>query len=157
GEEVSHSDGRPLCRRRGRSLKRAPVGGGCTPRHRARRRRVTDQCPMRLQPQSTRGTSCYRCGRPGLRLLSTVRYPFPTCRNPSYSSCSQALGCSPSLLLRMANVLELQSFLYVRPTGLFASQVAPTLPSHTPMRVRQPRLLRPRISRLVARPAQRLC
>ena len=52
-------------------------------------------------------------------------------------------------------ILELQSFLYV-PAHKFARLTDSSHP-YTLMRVGQPRLLRPRISRLVTCPVQRLC
>src|SRR5262249_50766594 len=114
GEEVSHSDGRPLCRRRGRSLKRAPVGGGCTPRHRARRRRVTDQGPMRLQPQSTRAlqrrpsTWVYTRGIGAAELLAIaaedlVSVFFRLSRIPSLRAGTPPTPAAPRVLLPISS------------------------------------------------------
>ena len=93
---------------------------------------------------------------PLLQLLPRCCFPFlPLGHWPSPSEHGSALGFTPPLLLRMVKILELQSFHYV-PAHRFARLTGSSYP-HTLMRVGQPRLLRPRISRLVTCPVQRLC
>jgi hypothetical protein len=92
---------------------------------------------------------------PLLQLLPRCCFPFlPLGHWPSPSKHGSALGFAPPLLLRMVKILELQSFLYV-PAHRFVRLTGSSYPHTT--RVGQPRLLRPRISRLVTCPVQRLC
>jgi hypothetical protein len=108
------------------------------------------------------------------RLFPTLSLSsFPACRDP-YSSCSQGavsrffpwdiglprantgrrLASLHRCYFGWRTILELQSFLYV-PAHRFVRLTGSSYPHTT--RVGQPRLLRPRISRLVTCPVQRLC
>jgi hypothetical protein len=115
------------------------------------------------QPLLRKGSSQRYLCRPSLRagtptpaaprVLFSRFFPWDIGLPRTYTG--SALSGSPPLLLRMVKLLELQSFLYV-PAHKFVRLTGSSYP-YTLMRVGQPRLLRPRISRLVTCPVQRLC
>jgi len=116
---------------------------------------ATSPCCVKALPNAISVVLPYVPG-PLLQLLPRCCLPFlPLGHWPSPSEHGSALGFAPPLLLRMVKILELQSFHYV-PAHRFARLTGSSYP-HTLMRVGQPRLLRPRISRLVTYPVQRLC
>jgi hypothetical protein len=91
----------------------------------------TPAAPKVPSPVSSPGTLAFPVRTPGQRLASPISY------------------------FRWWVILELQSFLYV-PAHRFVRLTGSSYP-YTLTRVGQPRLLRPRISRLVTCPVQRLC
>src|SRR5215469_16454799 len=92
---------------------------------------------------------------PLLQLLPRCCFPFlPLGHWPSPSEHGSALGSLHHCYFGWRAILELQSFLYV-PAHMFVRLTGSSYPHTT--RVGQPRLLRPRISRLVTCPVQRLC
>jgi hypothetical protein len=94
--------------------------------------------------------------RPLLQLLPGCCLPFlPLGHWPSPYEHRVGAWHLPISYFRWRVILELQSFLYVSAHS-FVRLTGSSYP-YTLARVRQPRLLRPRISRLVACPVQRLC
>ena len=92
---------------------------------------------------------------PLLQLLPRCCFPFlPLGHWPSPSKHGSALASLHHCYFGWRAILELQSFLYVT-AHRFVRLTGSSYPHTT--RVGQPRLLRPRISRLVTCPVQRLC